>query len=125
NALPKTVAGAAPCGNTFAAASAVAAAMAPRVSANASADAASSSAPRSSPSADGSATGGGDTIVGTGLARVVTMVERTTGFTRLRRVPSGEAEPTLRAIVLALHPLIDHVHSLTLDSGSEFAEHGL
>src|SRR5690606_12901452 len=51
----------------------------------------------------------GDTIVGTGLARVVTMVERTTGFTRLRRVPSGEAEPTLRAIVLALHPLIDHV----------------
>jgi len=62
----------------------------------------------------------GDTIVGTGLARVVTMVERTTGFTRLRRVPSGEAEPTLRAIVLALHPLIDHVHSLTLDNGSEF-----
>ena len=67
----------------------------------------------------------GDTIVGSGIARVVTLVERKSGFTRLRRVSSGQAQPTMRAVVQALHPLMDHVHSLTLDNGSEFAEHGL
>ena len=67
----------------------------------------------------------GDTIVGTGLARIVTLVERKTGFVRLRRVASGEAEPTMRAIVHALYPLRDRVHTLTWDNGSEFAEHAL
>lgn len=67
----------------------------------------------------------GDTIVGSGLARIVTLVERKTGLVRLRRVASGEADPTLRAIVHALHPLRERVHTLTWDNGSEFAEHAL
>ena len=67
----------------------------------------------------------GDTIVGMGAARIVTLVERKTGFVRLRRVPCGEAMPTLQAIVHALHPLRARVHTLTLDNGSEFAEHAL
>jgi IS30 family transposase len=60
----------------------------------------------------------GDTIVGKGLARVVTQVDRKSGLLRMRRVPSGEADTVMRAIVHALHPL-------TWDNGSEFAEHAL
>lgn len=67
----------------------------------------------------------GDTIVGQGAARIVTLVERKTGFVRLRRVACGEAMPTLKAIVHALHPLRARVCTLTLDNGSEFAEHQL
>lgn len=67
----------------------------------------------------------GDTIVGKGTARIVTLVERKTGFVLLRKVPSGEAEATMRAIVHALHPLRERVHTLTWDNGSEFAEHAL
>lgn len=67
----------------------------------------------------------GDTIVGKGLARIVTLVDRKSGFIRLRRVASGEAEPTMRAIVHALYPIGRGVHTLTWDNGSEFAEHAL
>lgn len=67
----------------------------------------------------------GDTIVGQGVTRIVTLVERKTGLVRLRRVASGEAVPTLKAIVHALHPLRARVRTLTLDNGSEFAEHEL
>ena len=67
----------------------------------------------------------GDTIVGKGAARIVTLVERKTGLARLRRVDSGEAEPTMRAILHALHPIGPRVHTLTWDNGSEFAEHAL
>jgi IS30 family transposase len=67
----------------------------------------------------------GDTIVGKGAARIVTLVERKTGFVRLRRVPSGEAEARMRAILHALDPLRKRVHTLTWDNGSEFAEHAL
>ena len=67
----------------------------------------------------------GDTIVGKGTARVVTLVERKTGLVRLRRVASGAAEPTMRAILHALYPIGRRVHTLTWDNGSEFAEHDL
>lgn len=55
----------------------------------------------------------GATIVGKGAARIVTLVERKTGFVRLRRVASGEATATMHAIVHALHPLRERVHTLT------------
>lgn len=67
----------------------------------------------------------GDTIVGSGNARVVTLVERKTGFICLRRVSSGHADPTLHAVVHALYPLRGRVHTLTWDNGSEFAQHAL
>lgn len=44
---------------------------------------------------------------------------------RLRRVASGTADPTIRALVHALHPVCARVHTLTRDNGSEFAEHTL
>jgi IS30 family transposase len=67
----------------------------------------------------------GDTIVGKGLARVVTLVDRKSGLLRMRLVPNGEADTVMRAIVHALHPQQARVHTLTWDDGSEFAEHAL
>lgn len=67
----------------------------------------------------------GDTIVGKGLSRVVTLVERKSGLLRMRRVSNGEADAVMRAVLHALHPLESRVHTLTWDNGSEFAEHAL
>ena len=67
----------------------------------------------------------GDTIVGKGAARVLTLVERKTGLVRLRRVPNGEARATTLAIAHALYPLRQRVHTLTWDNGSEFAHHAV
>lgn len=67
----------------------------------------------------------GDTIIGEGAARIVTLVERKTGVVRLRRVANGEAEPTMRVILHALYPLRGRVHALSRDNGREFAEHAL
>ena len=67
----------------------------------------------------------GDTIVGKGLSRVVTLVDRKSGLLRMRRVPNGEADTVMRAVVHALHPLQTRVHTLTWDNGSEFAEHAV
>lgn len=63
--------------------------------------------------------------MGKGLARVVTLAERKSGLLRMRRVPNGEADTVMRAIVHALHLLQTRVHTLTWDNGSEFAEHAL
>ena len=67
----------------------------------------------------------GDTIVGQGSTRIITLVERKTGLVRLRRVDSDEKEPTLRAIVDALYPIKQRVHTRTWDNGSEFAGHAI
>lgn len=67
----------------------------------------------------------GDTIVGKGRARLVTVVDRTSGLGRIRKVANGEADTVMRAIVSTLHPLRARVHTLTWDNGSEFAEHAL
>ncbi|MGH8115997.1 MAG: IS30 family transposase [Rhodanobacteraceae bacterium] len=67
----------------------------------------------------------GDTIVGNGLARIVTLVDRKSGFARLQRVANGEADSVMRAILSVLYPLHARVHTLTWDNGSEFAEHRL
>jgi IS30 family transposase len=67
----------------------------------------------------------GDTIVGKGLTRIVTLLERKSRYLRLRRVPNGEAVTVARAIIDALHPLCSRVHTMTWDNGSEFAEHAL
>jgi IS30 family transposase len=56
--------------------------------------------------------GEGDTIVGKGLARIVTLVDRKSGLLRMRRVSNGEASTVMRAVVHALHPLNTRVHTL-------------
>lgn len=67
----------------------------------------------------------GDTIVGKGLTRLVTVVDRKSGLGRIRKVPNGEADTVMRAILSAMYPLHARVHTLTWDNGSEFAEHAL
>ncbi|CAM5272424.1 IS30 family transposase [Rhodanobacter lindaniclasticus] len=67
----------------------------------------------------------GDTIVGRGTTRLVTLVDRKSGFTRIRRVANGEADTVMRAVVAVLAPIAARVHTLTWDNGSEFAKHEL
>ena len=67
----------------------------------------------------------GDTIVGKGKTRIVTLVERKSGVLRMRRVDSGSAASTRLAILKALLPIRERVHTLTWDNGSEFADHEL
>lgn len=67
----------------------------------------------------------GDTIVGKGPARIVTLVDRKSGWTRLRKVPDGTATAVAEAVLSVLHPVRARVHTLTWDNGSEFAEHRL
>jgi IS30 family transposase len=67
----------------------------------------------------------GDTVVGQGRARIVTLVERKSGYTRLRRVAEGTAATVARAVIHTLYPLGRRVHTVTWDNGSEFAEHEL
>ena len=67
----------------------------------------------------------GDTIVGKGLARLVTLVDRKSGLARVRKVANGEADTGMRAVLSALYPLRARVHTLTWDNGSEFAKHEL
>lgn len=66
-----------------------------------------------------------DTIVGKRLARVVTLVDRKSGLLHMRRVPDGEADTVMRAIIHASHPLEARMHAVTWDNRSEFAEHGI
>lgn len=66
-----------------------------------------------------------DTIVGKGPARLVTLVDRKSGRTRLRKVPDGTATTVAAAVLSVLHPVRACVHTLTWDNGSEFAEHRL
>jgi IS30 family transposase len=67
----------------------------------------------------------GDTIVGKGTARIVTLVDRKSGWARLRKVPDGTATAVAEAVLSILHPVRARVHTLTWDNGSEFAEHRL
>jgi len=65
-----------------------------------------------------------DTVIGAGhQGAIVTLVERKTGFSKLILVPSKESEGVTRAIIAALKPHKEHVHSITFDNGKEFAGH--
>ncbi|WHZ18316.1 MAG: Integrase, catalytic region [Rhodanobacteraceae bacterium] len=67
----------------------------------------------------------GDTLVGKGPARIVTLVDRKSGWVRLRKVSDGTATAVAEAVLSVLHPVRACVHTLTWDNGSEFAEHRL
>jgi IS30 family transposase len=65
-----------------------------------------------------------DTVIGKlGGAVLVTMVERLSRFCLVMWAPNKTAEAVEGAIVKALHPLADRVHTLTYDNGKEFAYH--
>lgn len=66
-----------------------------------------------------------DTIVGKGnKGAIVTIVERTTAFFMMRKLPDGKNADALANIVIdMLLPYKDAVFSITSDNGTEFAKH--
>ena len=66
-----------------------------------------------------------DTIVGKGgKGTIVTLVERTTKKTLMAKSPKGKnAKAVAKLVVQMLRPFEWHVHSITTDNGTEFAEH--
>lgn len=66
----------------------------------------------------------GDTVIGKGRKNTfVTMVERKTLYTVVKRIESKHAEITADALSACMKPFKDQVLTITLDNGKEFAEH--
>lgn len=66
-----------------------------------------------------------DTIIGKeGKGAIVTIVERTTSFLMIRKLPQGKNAKSLADNVIdMLRPYKNMAHSITSDNGTEFAEH--
>lgn len=65
-----------------------------------------------------------DTIVGKpGKAVIVSLVDRRSRLTRLAKAPRKAAAEVEHAMARVLKPLVDRVHTVTCDNGSEFARH--
>jgi IS30 family transposase len=55
---------------------------------------------------------------------LLTLVERQTRYTEIRKVPTGKkAKDVAQAVCLALLPYKGHIKSITTDNGGEFAAH--
>ncbi len=66
----------------------------------------------------------GDTVIGKGRKNAfVTMVERKTLYTVVKRIESKHAEITADALIESMMPFEDKVLTITLDNGKEFAQH--
>ena len=66
----------------------------------------------------------GDTVIGKGRKNAfVTMVERKTLFTVVKRIESKHADITTDALISSMKPLQSHILTITLDNGKEFAQH--
>lgn len=66
-----------------------------------------------------------DTIIGReGKGAIVTITERITGLLLMRKLNKGkEAKHLAKVVIQMLLPYKAHVHSITSDNGTEFAEH--
>ena len=66
-----------------------------------------------------------DLIVGAGnKGAMVTLVERSTGHSLIRKLPDGkDAKGVCAAVIAMLMPYKKHVLTITTDNGPEFAEH--
>lgn len=65
-----------------------------------------------------------DTVIGTGRqGALVTLVERASGFAKMVVLPNREAKGVTQAIIEALGPHRDQVHTITFDNGKEFSGH--
>jgi len=66
-----------------------------------------------------------DTIIGKdGKGAIVTIVERSTAFFMMKNLPDGKnAESLAKTVIEMLLPYKKHVHSITADNGTEFADH--
>jgi IS30 family transposase len=56
---------------------------------------------------------------------LVTIVERKSKFTLIKKVPNKQAEQVSQATVALLTPYIEKTHTITADNGKEFAAHEL
>jgi len=67
----------------------------------------------------------GDTIIGSheGGAVIASMVERKSRFTRLAKAKNKTTAAVVGSINQQMQPLIDFVHTITLDNGKEFSQH--
>ncbi len=66
----------------------------------------------------------GDTVIGKGRKNAfVTMVERKTLYTVVKRIESKHADITADALIESMMPFEDKVLTITLDNGKEFAQH--
>lgn len=66
----------------------------------------------------------GDTVIGAGHSQaVVTLVERKTGYAKIKKVANKSAELVSQAIEDKLKALGSRVKTLTVDNGKEFAYH--
>lgn len=65
-----------------------------------------------------------DTIIGKGHRQaIVSLTERKSRYTLIRKVKRKTAESVASAIIHLLKPLAHHVKTLTSDNGKEFADH--
>ncbi|WOE69336.1 IS30 family transposase [Hydrogenimonas thermophila] len=65
-----------------------------------------------------------DTIIGKNHQQgIVTIVDRKSKFTLMKKVKSKQAVTVTRAMIQLLEPIKDHVHTITSDNGKEFAYH--
>lgn len=65
-----------------------------------------------------------DTIIGKGHKQaIVSLTERKSKLTLIRKVKHKTADQVSRAIIHLLKPLAHRVHTLTSDNGKEFAQH--
>jgi transposase, IS30 family len=66
----------------------------------------------------------GDTVIGAEHQGVlVTLAERKSRYTLVKRVHSKHAQPVGDAVIELLRPHRKHCHTLTFDNGKEFAQH--
>lgn len=65
-----------------------------------------------------------DTIIGRYHHQgIVTIVDRCSKFTLMKKVPSKHAEPVKQAILDLMKPIKDHTLTITSDNGKEFSYH--
>ena len=65
-----------------------------------------------------------DTIIGKNHRQaIVSIVERKTGFTLIRKVERKTAQAVSKAMTTLLKPYVSKVHTVTSDNGREFARH--
>src|SRR5664279_164876 len=65
-----------------------------------------------------------DTVIGQNhQGALVTIVDRVSKFTLIKRVDSKHAEVVTAATIILLQPYIDKTLTITADNGKEFAEH--
>jgi len=65
-----------------------------------------------------------DTMIGKGHRQaIVTLTERKSRFSMLRKVERRKADLVSAAVIDLLQPVADRLHTITGDNGKEFAEH--